>query len=124
MRGSMAWREEPASTSTATCCAAAGAVGRSPTPTQTSPSVRTGRRTAHLRERPEEGYRSPSTAPVSRLTKRSPRPTVDGRQWAGSLPQQLEGVTPLAAQHPRDAPEHAQRLDRARRLDPAHVGRL
>src|SRR3989442_1590670 len=42
----------------------------------------------------------------------------------GFSPQQLKSVRPLVARETRNAPEHAQRLDRARRLGFAHVGRL
>src|SRR2546426_2758481 len=41
-----------------------------------------------------------------------------------SLAQQLESVCPVIAQKAGDAPEDAQRLDRAGRLDLPHVGRL
>src|SRR5438105_2603129 len=44
---------------------------------------------------------------------------------AGSLLlQHLEGVRPVVPEEARDAPEHAERLDRAGRLDAAHVLRL
>src|SRR5262249_25269933 len=41
-----------------------------------------------------------------------------------ALSEQLEGMPRLIAGEDRNAPEHAQRLYRARRLDLAHIGRL
>src|SRR5436309_15222894 len=44
--------------------------------------------------------------------------------FIGSRLQQLERVRPFAAEKSGNAPEDAERLDRARRFDGAHVGRL
>src|ERR1035441_1638982 len=120
-----------------------------PTPPNSSPSLTATRRSAAvaapLSSPPASAPpKSPTTSPTpnsspppnpcsptctatepnachSERSEESPHFRCAQRTIAALLPQQLERMRPLVPQESRDAPQHAQRLNRPCRLHAAHV---